>query len=135
MIYLDFFHPSFSFSRKKVKEQRSGSTKERGTKQRVDLATMTITKSLFFKNFATLVVFVLSSIFTLVHFLATLTQSKDCYLLFSRLTLTFFQIFNNFFNKSSQLMLFFLHQAQTLLRQTNPLLDRIIMIQKGLNYR
>lgn len=60
MIYLDFFHPSFSFSRKKVKEQRSGSTKERGTKQRVDLATMTITKSLSFKNFATLVVFVLS---------------------------------------------------------------------------
>lgn len=60
MIYLDFFHPWFSFPRKKVKEQRSGSTKERGTKQRVDLATTTIKNSLSFKNFATLVVFVLS---------------------------------------------------------------------------
>ena len=60
MIYLDFFHPSFSFARKKFKEQRSGSTKERVTKQRVDLATTTIKNSLSFKNFATLVVFVLS---------------------------------------------------------------------------
>ena len=60
MIYLDFFHPWFSFPRKKVKEQRSGSTKERGTKQRVDLATTTIKNSLSLKNFATLVVFVLS---------------------------------------------------------------------------
>ena len=71
--------------------------------------------------------------FTSVHFLGTLMYSKDCLLLFTRLTLIFLQIFNNYFNKSLQLIMSFHQWLQTLIRRINPLLDRIISIQKALN--